>query len=249
MDLQVEGLGEDSYNNLLMIATTMGHIDQAIALLDHGANVNKTMVDSDGDVHSPLTCTVGYGVHDLCRLFFARGAIPTSNDVAYVFRRCLRACKGEYPELSRDVAIKMFVTFLHLGKPDSDVVRDKFKLCPPSYHDPTIANITKHYLQGRPFCCEVCEALTAKGRDKLLVCPCRTIAYCSRECQIKNWREHKVQCTGPLNERGESEAMVKKRSKTGKGAAAGATVEGVAEGTVASGRKGKKGKNGRGKKK
>ena len=71
-----------------------------------------------------------------------------------------------------------------------------------------------------------------------------------------------MQCTGPLNERGESEAMVKKRSKTGKGAAAGATDVGVAdvgaadgglaEGAVATGKngkKGKKGKKGRGKKK
>ena len=69
-----------------------------------------------------------------------------------------------------------------------------------------------------------------------------------------------MQCTGPLNERGESEAMVKKRSKTGKGAAAGGADVGVAEGAGAgvaegagatgkNGKKGKKGKKGRGKKK
>ncbi|GMI44280.1 hypothetical protein TrCOL_g12666 [Triparma columacea] len=151
----------------------------------------------------------------------------------------------------------MFTTFLHLGKPDSDVVRDKFNLAPPSYHDPTIANITKHYLQGRPFCCFVCEALTAASRSKLLMCPCRNVAYCSRSCQVKHWREHRVQCRGPLNESGESEAMIKKRSKTGKGVAAGEADVGVAEGAVAegavatgkNGKKGKKGKNSRGKKK
>jgi len=46
--------------------------------------------------------------------------------------------------------------------------------------------------------------------------------------------------------------MVKKRSKTGKGAAAGATVVGTEDGAAASerkGKKGKKGKNSRGKKK
>jgi hypothetical protein len=154
----------------------------------------------------------------------------------------------------------MFATILHLGKPDSDVVRDRSNLVYPSYRDPIITNITKQYLQGRPFCCFVCEALTAKERDKLLMCRCRNVAYCSRECQIKHWREHRVQCTGPLNEKGESEAMVKKRSKTGKGAAAGATVMGVADVGVAKGaaatgkngkkgKKGKKGKNSRGKKK
>jgi hypothetical protein len=236
----------------LVRAAERGHIDQAIALLDHGANVNKAVVMPSGAVLSPLTCTLCCGAHDICRLLFARGAIPTTNEVLYVFHICLRACKGENPRLSRDVAIKMFTTFLHLGKPDSDVVRDKFDSIHLSHRDPTIANITKHYLQGRPFCCEVCEALTAKERDKLLMCPCRNVAYCSKECQVKHWREHRVQCTGPLNERGESEAMVKKRSKTGKGAAAGATVVGVAEGAVATGKngkKGKKGKKGRGKKK
>jgi len=252
MDLRVEGVMED-FSNLLILAVEKGHIDQAIALLDHGANVNKAVVDSDGDVFSPLAYAIGYGAHEICRLFFARGAIPTTNDVDVLFRHCLTACKGENSDLSRDVAIKMFTTFIHLGKPDPDVVRDKFNLAHPSYRDPTITNITKHYLQGRPFCCFVCEALTAKERDKLHMCPCRNVAYCSRECQLKHWREHKVQCTGPLNERGESEAMVKKRSKTGKGAAAGATDVGVADvGVVATGKKGKKGKKGknsRGKKK
>jgi hypothetical protein len=89
------------------------------------------------------------------------------------------------------------------------------------------------------------------------MCPCRTIAYCSKECQTKHWREHRVLCTGPLNERGESEAMVKGRHKTGKGAAAGGADVGVADVGVAeaavatgkNGKKGKKGKKGRGKKK
>jgi hypothetical protein len=254
MDLRVEGVLRVS-SNLLVLTVERGHIDQAIALLDHGANVNKIVVFPNGDVRSLLICTICCGAHDICRLFLTRGAIPTTNDVDIMFFVCLQACKGEHPRLSRDVAIKMFVTFLHLGKPDSDVVRDKFDSFAsqyPSYRDPTITNITKHYLQGRPFCCFVCEALTAKERNKLLMCPCRNVAYCSKECQLKHWREHRVQCAGPLNERGESEAMVKKRSKTGKGVAAGVADVGVAEGAVATGKngkKGKKGKNGRGKKK
>jgi hypothetical protein len=250
MDLQVEGVKKD-FSNLLVLATTVGHIDQAIALLDHGANVNKTGIHTDGNILTPLIATMSSGAHDICRLFLTRGAIPTTDDVVWVFSHCLQACKGGHPNLSRDVAIKMFTTFLHLGKPDSDVVQDKFNLCVrnPSNRNPIIANITKHYLQGRPFCCFVCEALTAKERDKLLMCPCRNVAYCSRECQLKHWKEHKVLCTGPLNEKGESEAMVKKRSKTGKGVAAGATDVGVAEGAVGTGKNGKKGKKGRGKKK
>jgi hypothetical protein len=265
-DPQVEGLMKN-YSNHLMFAAERGHIDQAIALLDHGANVNKTMVSpNDGHVHSPLTFAVNYGAHDMCRLFLTRGAIPSTDDVDNMFYHCQKACKGEHLSLSRDVAIKMFATFLHLGKPDSDVVQDKFKSFAlqyiPSLRDPIITNITNQYLKGRPFCCFVCEALTAKSRDKLLMCPCRTVTYCSQECQMKHWREHRVLCTGPLNERGESEAMVKKRSKTGKGMAGGGADVGVADVGVAdggvaegagatgnNGKKGKKGKKGRGKKK
>ena len=71
---------------------------------------------------------------------------------------------------------------------------------------------------------------------------------------MKHWKKHKVQCGGPLNEKGESEAMVKGRHKTGKGAAAGATVVGREDGTAATatgknGKKGMKGKKGKGKKK
>jgi hypothetical protein len=80
------------------------------------------------------------------------------------------------------------------------------------------------------------------------MCPCRTVAYCSRDCQIKNWKnKHKDECQGALNAKGESEAMVKERKKTGKGAAGAA---GGADGGAATGNKKgkKKGKKGRGKK-
>jgi hypothetical protein len=69
------------------------------------------------------------------------------------------------------------------------------------------------------------------------MCPCRTIAYCSKECQVKNWKKHKDECRGSLNEKGASEAMVKERKKTGKGAAGGAATTGKKKG----------GKKGRGK--
>ena len=87
MDPRVEGERlKKGFYNLLMFASADGHIDQAITLLDHGANVNKTVVEHDGDVASPLTYTFSYGAHDICRLFLTRGAIPTTNDVDIVFR-------------------------------------------------------------------------------------------------------------------------------------------------------------------
>jgi hypothetical protein len=77
--------GGENVSNLLMVAAYVAHIDHAIALLDHGANVNKTVVHPDGRVLSPLTCTLCCGRHDLCRLFLTRGAIPTTNDVYSAF--------------------------------------------------------------------------------------------------------------------------------------------------------------------
>jgi hypothetical protein len=98
MDIRLEGVVEH-FSNLLMLAAETGHIDQAMALLDHGANVNKTVVDIDGHVVSPLVFTMSYGAHDLCRLFLTCGAIPTTNDVDNVFYHCLQACEGEHPGL------------------------------------------------------------------------------------------------------------------------------------------------------
>jgi hypothetical protein len=107
MDLRVEGVTGGS-SNLLVSTAKRGHIDQAIALLNHGANVNKTMVDGNGVVASPLTFSVNYGAHDICRLFLTRGAIPTTNDVHIVFYHCLLACKREHPNVA---AISNFSEF------------------------------------------------------------------------------------------------------------------------------------------
>ena len=218
MDHQVEGFSDVPLSTLMMEAAVDGcHINHAITLLDHGANVNKGGNFPDGSVISALTYSITLGRHDLCKLFLKRGAIPTTNDVDEVYSNCLGACKGGHSYLSSDLARAMLTTFLHLGKPDQDVIAEVHEKWSAKHRDPVITQITKQYLQGRPFCCEICEALTAKGRDKLLMCPCRTIAYCSRDCQVKNWKKHKDECQGALNEKGESEAMVKERKITGKG--------------------------------
>jgi hypothetical protein len=246
MDKQLEGFADESTCTLLMEVATEGfHINHAITLLDHGANVNKTMAGAGGNVVSALEYSIMHGRHDLCKLFLERGAIPTTEDVDSVYCNCLMACKGIHPQnLSSDLARAMMVTFLHLGKPDQDVVEEAHKKHSAYHRDPVIAQITKLYIQGRPFCCEVCEALIARGRDRLFMCPCRTIAYCSRDCQVKNWKnKHKDECQGALNDKGESEAMVKERKKTGKGAPGAA---GAADGGGRTGKK--KGKKGRGKK-
>ena len=220
INTSIEGLVDVQKGTHLMNAVMDGHhINHAIALLDHGANVNRTLLDPKGVVTSALAYSVHYGRHDLCKLFLERGAIPNTSDVDLVYMNCLAVCKGDKVDFGycSDLAHAIMATFLHLGKPDLDVVEEAHKKWSAKHNDPLIAHITKKYLQGRPFCCVVCEALRAKGRDKLLMCPCRTIAYCSRDCQVKNWKKHKDECQGALNEKGESEAIVKERKITGKG--------------------------------
>jgi hypothetical protein len=97
-DVQFEGAKH--FSNLLMHAARRGHIDNAMALLDHGANVNKTVVGVGGDVISPLAFAINCGAHDICRLYLTRGAIPSTNDVGIVLSHCLQACKGEHPYLT-----------------------------------------------------------------------------------------------------------------------------------------------------
>ena len=232
MDAKLEDFCKDGKTKLTLLMETavVGcHINHAITLLDHGANVNKTLLDPGGAAVGALAYSIHHGRHDILKLFLDRGAIPTTDDVDLVYNNCLAACAGKhFQNIDGDLARAMTATFLHLGKPDYDVVDDAHSRLSAIHHDPVIAHITKQYIKGRPFCCEVCEALTAKGRDKLLMCPCRTIAYCSRDCQVKNWKKHKDECQGALNEKGESEALVKERKITGKG-----------------GKKGKKGKRGK----
>ena len=73
MDLRFEGVSVKGFSNLLMSAAAVGRIDHAVALLDHGANVNKAIA-RNGFVVSPLTVTMSCGAHDICRLFLMRGA-------------------------------------------------------------------------------------------------------------------------------------------------------------------------------
>ena len=105
VDLGFEGALKEGFSNLLMSAAETGHIDHAMALLDHGANVSKTVVDPNGEVVSPLAYTMGHGAHDIFRLFFARGAIPTTYDVDAVFCHCLQACKEAKEDTQNTLAL------------------------------------------------------------------------------------------------------------------------------------------------
>jgi hypothetical protein len=99
---------------------------------------------------------------------------------------------------------------LHVGKPDASVVEEAIQYTTES-RSPVSNRLISDYLRGKPFCCDVCEKLTNATGGKLLVCPCRTIAYCGKECQTIAWKEHKLVCGDKLGANGMTEALVKKR--------------------------------------
>lgn len=105
----------------------------------------------------------------------------------------------------------------------------------------------RRYLEGKPFCCEVRFTLThdqniadlerspsplrrslartqicfaGKGPlspNRLMFCHCKTVAYCSAECQKKDWKKHKVVCGGKLEEDGSVSSQALRVKKKGKG--------------------------------
>ena len=54
------------------------------------------------------------------------------------------------------------------------------------------------YLSSTPFCCNRCEAISGgKTPVTLNLCAkCKSVMYCSRECQVADWKEHKPICRG-----------------------------------------------------
>ena len=54
--------------------------------------------------------------------------------------------------------------------------------------------------QQVPQMCAVCTATVAHGGGKLLKCAgCKTVRYCSTDCQKRHWRsQHKEECTRKL---------------------------------------------------
>ena len=63
VDSQLEGFADRPQCTLLMEVARNGcHIDHAMTLLDHGANVNKVGVDPNGRVGGALACSAGLSV-------------------------------------------------------------------------------------------------------------------------------------------------------------------------------------------
>jgi len=129
----------------------------------------------------------------------------------------------EQAPLANGRGVEALAKLLHKGKPDESPVEEAFKFW--SRQNLTSANgkaglqILERYLKGEPYCCGFCG--TTKRKDVgtnpyLLMCACKSVAYCGLVCQKSAWRAHKKVCGGTLKEDGMAEAIVKKsRDKKG----------------------------------
>ena len=53
------------------------------------------------------------------------------------------------------------------------------------------------YLKGVPICCHTCEGIPGGKMPVVLkICKCGKVAYCCREHQLKDWKNHKPACNG-----------------------------------------------------
>jgi len=51
------------------------------------------------------------------------------------------------------------------------------------------------YLKSEPFCCNKCGAIPTSVSPINLCVRCKRVAYCSRECQVADWKgKHKFEC-------------------------------------------------------
>jgi hypothetical protein len=55
--------------------------------------------------------------------------------------------------------------------------------------------VLQKVLDGKPAWCEVCSAIM-----NLKLCKCISVAYCSKECQHKDWKKHKMVCASSVNQ-------------------------------------------------
>jgi hypothetical protein len=54
--------------------------------------------------------------------------------------------------------------------------------------------VLQKVLDSKPAWCETCSAIM-----NLKLCKCESVAYCSKECQLKDWKKHKAVCASSVN--------------------------------------------------
>ena len=156
-------------------------------LLDKGANVNLKNVNNSNPVL--LACS--------------HSRTNTDNVVALlrmepekkILRQCLNPFGGGWSVLAQAME----------SAPD--------ECAEPSNFLPLI----RAALDGKLFSCDgVCDGgipcyknITSSGIT-MMKCPCRTVMYCSKKCQLKSWKAHKQVCPGKHDESNAKTQAIKK---------------------------------------
>jgi len=80
----------------------------------------------------------------------------------------------------------------------------------PKHHAQTMKenNERSHKSNFTSHSCITCNKHEEPGGQKLFRCPCKVVHYCSKDCQLENWMDHKKHCTFQLKKKEEK----KKRS-------------------------------------
>lgn len=120
---------------------------------------------------------------------------------------------------SRDNVTLMIVQFCDgsdwSSVPDEMTGYDKLVSSRDEALDEEVRNKYKAFLQRANFFteprpCSICTKWYAEMNQ----CPCKTVDYCSRACQKKGWKAHKVNCTSAVRTNSESPQNKKDRKST-----------------------------------
>jgi hypothetical protein len=139
---------------------------------------------------------------DALRVLFADGRIDinTTNKVGISPMVSSALSCATFP--TRTKALAMFLK--HPDMKMSHVEEVIFRLSGMREHEPFRKSCDKALIMlvqmrdGKPFCCEVCgETKDSMHRALMLCSVCSKVAYCSRDCQMEDWKRHKVNCKKP----------------------------------------------------
>ena len=187
----------------LYITCQEGHKDVAQLLVSAGASVDQAQ--NDGGTPLYISCQQGH--KDVAQLLVSAGARvdQATNDgttplmaAAHLNLKALVRTLLEHhadPSLER---AQDGATALHLAAFQGN--RACVKLLAPLTSPEALADVTslvpaamREKLQLRT--CTRCGKMSFTVVEKIKRCnDCRTVRYCSRECQVAHWPEHKLEC-------------------------------------------------------
>jgi len=125
---------------------------------------------------------------------------------------------SQQADLAYGRGVEVLAKLLYKGKPGETQVEEALA----DYKHASTADgktglfLLQRYLDGKPFCCDLCGTTKRKDGDvtkRLDMCACKSVAYCCKQHQLDAWRAHKGTCGGALDEEGMAEAIVRKSGR------------------------------------